>query len=93
MQGFPSARLTLSPGSHMANPFTFFKTLSKCYLLKEVSPDHYTSTAKAKTPPFPTSRRSRCPLLSATLFLPKASVLLAYCMIDRLCLSVVYLLQ
>ena len=81
--GSPSAWLTVSPGSHTADSFTFFNTLSKCYVLKEVSPDHHLFNCKPRHPLSQPPGTSD-PLYSTQLILPRASVLLTDCMMDWL---------
>ena len=81
--GSPSAWLTLSPGSHMANSFAFFKTLSKCYIFKEVYPDHHHFNCKPRHP-LSQPKGTSDPLYSTQLILPRAPVLLAECMMDWL---------
>lgn len=51
--GSGSFSLSQSAPPHMANSYTFFKTLFKCHLPQEVSPDHHTLIASQTLPPQP----------------------------------------
>ena len=64
-------------------PSPSLRLLSKCYILKEVSPDHHHFNCKPRHP-LSQPPGTLDPLYSTQLILPRAPVLLAECMMDWL---------